>query len=449
MKTTPRTMTAFLAVLVLAMVGANFLLWSLSPMGFQENALQQALAMLLAHSGDDSWGPMAIALEYLAAPGPKPLYSQIFFDGGVKFQYPPSALFGLLGLEALWPGHVRTSDGMTFAGWPSINDIVGWFFVAMSGAASAAVLEIRLQELYVGEDWSKQRWLRVALVLALTLTFFPIVIAFTLGQIQVWLNGIFALAVLFWVVKRPGLCGALIGLICLVKPHYGLFLIWAAIRGEWRLVASGLMIGGAGLVASIATFGLSHHIDYLSALAFMSERGEVFYANQSVNGLLNRLMVVWRPDLYGIDQFNATQFPPYSPWVYWPSLATSAALLLGAMLSARNADAACGFAIAAISITIASPITWEHHYGMLLPLYMLIFPAALWNRNLLFWLTASYVLVGVHIGVTRLLGASLLNVLQSYSLAGALIFLLQLYLRLPYRMLESLPNPVRFIGRSS
>jgi hypothetical protein len=448
MKVTPRSVTALLALLVLGIVVVNLLLWLLSPPGFNDTALQQALDMLMARSGDDSWGPMAIALEYLAAPGPKPLYAQIFFDGGVKFQYPPSALFGLLGLEALWPGHVRTSDGMSFGIWPSINDIVGWIFIAMSAAGSAAVLELRLKELYEGQNWSEQRWLRVVLVMALTVTFSPIVVAFTLGQIQVWINGIFALAVLFWVMKKPGWCGVLIGLMCLVKPHYGAILIWAALRREWTLVTAGLVIGALGLLASVSIFGLSHHIDYVSAVSFMSERGEVYYANQSVNGVLNRLLAAWRPDLYPVEEFNAAQFPPFSAWVYWPSLATSLLLLAGAMLPGKE-NRANDFAIIAISATIASPITWMHHYGIFLPLYMLIFPAALRNQRFLYWLAASYILVALNIGVARLLGPSMLNLLQSYVLAGAFIFLLQLYLRLPYGIVGTVSNPRQSIGRSS
>ncbi len=35
---------------------------------------------------------------------------------------------------------------------------------------------------------------RVVIVLALALTFYPLVKAYTLGQIQNWLNGLFALA---------------------------------------------------------------------------------------------------------------------------------------------------------------------------------------------------------------------------------------------------------------
>ena len=37
---------------------------------------------------------------------------------------------------------------------------------------------------------------------------------------------------------------------------------------------------------------LGYHIDYLRVLSYMAERGEAYFPNQSVNGLLNRLMSI-------------------------------------------------------------------------------------------------------------------------------------------------------------
>ena len=53
---------------------------------------------------------------------------------------------------------------------------------------------------------------RVVIVLALALTFYPLVKAYTLGQIQNWLNGLFALALWFWVSGRKVPSGILIAL---------------------------------------------------------------------------------------------------------------------------------------------------------------------------------------------------------------------------------------------
>ncbi len=109
---TPSRVTWQLAVILLASLAVNLLLWQLSPPGYNDTGLDQTIDMLMARSGDDSWGPMALALEYLDSPGPKPLYAALFFEGGIKFQYPPSALFTLLLMFLAAPERVRISDDM-------------------------------------------------------------------------------------------------------------------------------------------------------------------------------------------------------------------------------------------------------------------------------------------------------------------------------------------------
>src|SRR5262249_50338521 len=201
---------------------------------------------------------------------------------------------------------------------------------------------------------------RVLAVAGLTLTFYPIVKAYTLGQIQVWINGMFALAFLCWVVERRALAGFLMGIVCLIKPQYGLFLLWAILRLEWRFVAAGVVTAGAGLVAAVITYGWTNHVDYLRVLSFLSEHGEAYYPNQTVNGLLNRLMSVNNPDLYITLELPAAMFPPFNPWIYGTVLAVSVALVAAAVFRRKDTtDRAWDFSRMAISCTMASPIAWE------------------------------------------------------------------------------------------
>ncbi|NJM34648.1 MAG: hypothetical protein HC850_07990 [Rhodomicrobium sp.] len=94
------------------------LTWRLSPGGFDDTVFSQSADVLAAKSGDDSWGPMAAALAYLEEPGEKPLYSAVFFDQGIKFQYPPSALFALEGMLLFGEDRVRMSDDAAFPNGP-------------------------------------------------------------------------------------------------------------------------------------------------------------------------------------------------------------------------------------------------------------------------------------------------------------------------------------------
>ena len=59
-----------------------------------------------------------------------------------------------------------------------------------------------------------------ALVVLAALTFYPFIKAYSLGQIQMWLNVLFGIVVLAWMMGAPGAAGAALGLMCLVKPTY-------------------------------------------------------------------------------------------------------------------------------------------------------------------------------------------------------------------------------------
>src|SRR5581483_4003092 len=235
---TSRTLTLGLLAFLLANAFLlNGLLWSLSPAPYRETVLKQSWDVLRGEGGDDSWGAMQVALDHVAEMPDTPLYSKVFFTDNFRFQYPPSALFGLSAMLAVNPARVQVND--VYEGpWPAINTIVGWVFIALTGASVACLLEICLAALRPDIDWRQLRAARVAIVIGLTLTFYPVVKAFTLGQIQLWINGLFALGLLAWAAGWKASSGVLIGAISLIKPHYGLFLLWAALRREMRFAAA-------------------------------------------------------------------------------------------------------------------------------------------------------------------------------------------------------------------
>jgi hypothetical protein len=426
---TPKRVTITLAAFcVFSVFAVNGLLWLLSPLGYQETALTHTIDMLRARSGDDSWGPMALALEYLGEPGSEPLYTALFFEGGIKFQYPPSALFALLALFLAGPQRVRISDDMTPAMWPAVNDLVGWGFILLMIACCAALLEITLKRSHTGEDWSRLRIPRIIIVAVMTLAFYPFIKGFTLGQVQLWINAIFAAALLLFAVEWRIGSGFLVGMLSLLKPHYGLIALWGLRNREWPFAAALLIAGVTGLGISVWTFGLANHLDYLSVLSFMSERGESYYPNQSVNGLLNRFIGRSFPELYHNADYGNGGFPPYNGWVYWPALFVSAAILISALWrQSGESNRLVSLCLMAVSVTIAAPIAWEHHYGLLLPVYAIAFSRLAASRHGLLWLGLSYLLVATFIAAARLLAPTVLNIFQSYMLFGSLILLALLH----------------------
>ena len=419
-------MALFLGLNALVLNGA---LWFFSPEGYNEVVLQHSLAVLRGDGLDDSWGIMSEALDYAKTPHTTPLYSEIFFNRHVKFQYPPTALLAISGMRLVDPDRVRTNE--FYAGpWPTLDVTTSWIFLGLMALATAAVLELRLRELYPAEPWRSTTVLRGIIVAALTLTFYPVVKAFTLGQIQVWINALFALALLAWMLGWKASSGVAIGLICLIKPHYGLFLVWAAIRGEWRFVIGCVSAGCVGLAISIAAFGLADHIDYLSVLLYMFQRGETFYPNQSVNGLLNRLMSIRQPELYGNLEFFIERYAPFNVWIYGLTVASSLTILAAAIILPRHCeggDRVLDFCIMGLSTTVASPIAWEHHYGILLPMFSALLASTLRDRRQLTVLIGSYVLASNFLPATQLVAGSILNVVQSYLFAAVLAVLLLLY----------------------
>jgi hypothetical protein len=105
------------------------------------------------------------------------------------------------------------------------------------------------------------------------------------------------------------------------------------------------------------------------------------------------------------------------------------------------------------SLTIASPIAWEHHYGVLLPIFAILFANMVGERARLAWLAASYLLAANFFLAANALAGSALNIVQSYLLAAALVALALLHLR-PLAAAESVragprPTPPHVLGAAA
>jgi hypothetical protein len=419
----------------------NGILWRVSPEPYKETVLKHTWDVLGARGCDDSWGIMSVSLQYAREKHDTPLYTEIFFNQHLKFQYPPSSLFAIAAL--LWaagPDRVRTEECTTFD-TPTLNDILGWLFILMSALSAAALLDMGLRDKLPASR--PMRVLRAAIVVGFALTFYPMVKAFTLGQIQVWLNGLFALALLCWATGHKVPSGVLIACMCLVKPHYGIFVLWAALRREWRFSIAFTVTVAVVLAASVAAYGFANHIDYIPVLKFLAERGETYYPNQSVNGLLNRVMVLIRPGEWDSINFDDHSFPPYSPLVYWGTV-TSSIVLLGTALVRRgkqgDPDRLFDFCTMAVSIAVASPIAWEHHHGIVFPILAVLLAASVGNRTRLIAFTVCYVFISNFIPATNLMAASVFNVVQSYLFFAVIVVLVMLHMQRPGWQIE-LPAP--------
>jgi hypothetical protein len=304
---------------------------------------------LVGAASSDSWMPMRAAFTWLSGPHQGGVYQEIFFNQHIKFQYPPSSLL----LFAV--PHMAGLD-LT----DRLLNRIGWVMILVEAAAVGAMMYVALQKTPL-----RTRLAAALLAAAMTLFFYPVLRGYSLGQVQAWINTAFAIAALCWLTGRPGVAGLFIGAACLAKPQLGLFLLWGLLRRQWRFSAALAAVAAAGVLLSILWFGLLNQFDYLSALKLMGQRGEAFYFNQSVNGLAHRFLGTADPLI-----FPHHAFPDFNPVVYGATLATSALMLVACLWLGRGGVG--DFLIAGLTFTMASPIAWDHHYGVLPPMLAML-----------------------------------------------------------------------------
>jgi len=346
------------------------------------------------------------------------IYEENFFKRHLKFIYPPTALIFFRPLQDL------DRDRFIFVVTSVINRVfllfgivcIFWFFNDLANRAGRRPGDILLQN---------------ASLALLLLTFYPYFKAFTLGQAQIWINSLMLFSILTYGRRKERLSGVAMGLCALIKPSYGLALVWGLLAKRRRFVAAFLIVVLCGLAASLVLYGWQNHLDYARALSYIGSHGEGYYPNQSINGFLNRLLrngnnLRWVADKY----------PPENAWVRWGTSATSLLILglaLGCGWKSRKRLNLLHYLIILLSITIASPIAWEHTYGFTFIIFVLLWLAIFGGEieNKALWVAAvalSYLLSShfLHF-LNTAFAETRWNFLQSYLLFGELILLALMY----------------------
>ncbi len=363
----------------------------------------------------DSWDPMLRGLDYQLTPHESPLYTQIFFQERIKFQYPPTSLL------FIYPVRLLTRDATAVLDW------ISWIFVL---AISVLIAHLGLQWIDKQPEntaaGKHDRVIRFLILMLYSLTFYPLMKGLSLGQIQTWISLLITLLVFAWWKNKEipaGICGALIALI---KPQYLLLLFWGLLRRKTSFVLTFAITAGVGLCLSLVLFGFEPLWNYFGVLQFLSEHGEAYRANQSVNGLLHRLFL--NGEILTFEKFS---FPPFHQAVYQGTLLSSIVLVLLAIRRPQHAGTASGnlpdLAIIVLTITIASPIAWEHHYAALLPIFAMLIAFPLQRPQKLL-LLGAYVFASNYFAFTKHFSYTAgANLIQSYLLVSGLLVLTILY----------------------
>ncbi|MDM0039509.1 glycosyltransferase family 87 protein [Variovorax sp. J22G21] len=387
-----------------------------------ESALGYARWLFSAHAGTDSWMPMLRASEHLRMHPDIPVFPAVFFEQHVKFQYPLTALLVLDVPMALF-----RVDGATVVTALQILSrlcvpVIGVvFFKLFMGAAQPSNPDSRLP--------LQSTAFLMGLCFVSVILFYPISRSEFHGQIQTSMTLAAALALLAWQRGNPKLAGVLIALCCVIKPQWAIVILWALLRRQWVFAVSATLTTGVFLLIATAMYGLGNMLDYVSVVSFLGRHGESYFINQSVNGLMNRLLFNG-VNLQGAGLvWSGTDFPPFHPVVYAATLVSSILVLGLAMLwNVTKRPGTLDLALIMLALTIASPIAWDHHYGVLFPIFAVVFPAALqrrpWGRWTLPILWGTFVLTSQSFNTaTNLFAGTRFNFLQSYLFFGALMML--------------------------
>ncbi len=281
------------------------------------------------------------------------IYPELFFKKHEKFIYPPTSLFLIEGLNVLDAHGVSaelTWKTVLLLAWAGCVLLGALFYRTLRPAASS---------------------IELAAIAVLGILFLPFAEALYRGQVQILLTFLWELSALFWMRRRKGTAAFFLALTCAFKPQLAIFVLWGVLRREWRFSAVFITTCIALLSCSIVRFGIANHLDYLAVLSYLSRHGEALWANQSMNGLMNRLLRNGDP-----VSWSYTAYPPFRPAVYivstcFSSVLVVAGLLLPQMLGwSRNIADFLFFGCVAV---LMSPISWEHHYGyFFFPLVLLL-----------------------------------------------------------------------------
>lgn len=383
--------------------------------------------------GQDSWSHMSKALDYLSNGNRDHLYEQVFLNRGAKFQYPPSSLIFLQFLQSISPS------------WRSIWTALCWISIAVTAIFSIKAFSHGICGNVTGYRQDRYSHTDLAFLwpalMFFSLTFYPLVKGYTLGQIQVWIDAVFAIGFVCWISGKHFVSGMMTAIACVIKPQMLIMVVWAMLQKQKRFLLGFAAVFVPVLLVALVVFGISAHVDYIRVLSYISRHGDSYYANQSVNGLINRLFLNGR-----IMDWRGLPFSPFNPVSYGATMLTST-ILIGLALfwtrRTRSHASVMGYAIISITSVIASPIAWEHHYGILLPIFAFLFGLYIRKGRPIRYLLAAYLLTATFLlPVHAIANIPGINLLLSYRFAGGLLLLAFLYfLDRKENVICSEPNP--------
>jgi len=353
----------------------------------------------------DSWLPMMKSLDYFKAHPTLPIYDAKLYDTLI---YSLASELPLVAMRKI-----------------GMSDL--WMLRALAVASFLAVWGVAAVSMVMGRWLLRRRgealtWPAAIAVVLATLGCYPLIKGYSLGNAQTFLSFGFTVLLLLWTKGQERWAGVLAAMLTAVKPQFVLLLVWMFVRKKWGAAWAFLASGAVLLAMSVAVFGWHNNLDYIGVLAGLSHKAQSHYANQSMFGTINRMIfngenIAYTPYVY----------TPVIVWVYRVTVVTSLVLvglvLLYPWRKLRGSTA--DIAAMGIASVAASPMAWEHHYGIVVGIAAWAwFAHACWMKKrpwvlgLAVFLCLNFLPVFNHLSDVR--GW---NILQSYLYIGALMLM--------------------------
>ncbi len=404
-RTHDRRLLGFVVVsLLLANVGQWALCRALH-LGNPGNMIPDLKAFFHVRQWTDSWLPMMKSLDYFRAHPTLPIYDAKLYDTLIYSLASELPLVAMRKLGLSDAAMLRTLAVLSFA--------AVWGVAAVSIAMGRWLLRQRGAEM---------TWPAALAVVLATLGCYPLLKGYSLGNAQTFLSLGFTLLLLLWTTGYEARAGAVAAILTAVKPQFILLLVWMLVRRRWGAARAFLACAALLLAASVAVFGWRNNLDYLRVLAGLSHKAQSHYANQSMFGTINRMIFNGENLLY-----HPYVYTPFIPWVYGVTLASSLLLVGLALLYPWKTWRGSTADLAAMGIVsvAASPMAWEHHYGIVLGIaaWAWFAYACWWTRPPWMLAVAAFLCLNFLPAFNYLAGLRGWNLLQSYLYIGALLLM--------------------------
>ena len=397
-----------LAFVLVSLFLANIVQWAVCRvlhLGNPGSIIPDLRSFFHVRQWTDSWLPMMKSLDYFNAHPTLPIYDAKLYDTLI---YSLASELPLVAMRKIGMSDEGILRALAIGSWLAV-----WGVAAVSLLMGRWLLRRRGAEL---------RWPAVVAVVLAVLGCYPLIKGYSLGNAQTFLSFGFAVMLLLWTMGRERSAGVLAALLTAVKPQFILLLVWMLVRKRWGAAWAFVVCGGVLMVASIAVFGWQNNLDYIGVLAGLSHKAQSHYANQSMFGTINRM--IFNGENIGYTPYVYT---PYIPWVYRVTVITSL-LLVGTVLLypwKKLRGSTADIAAMGIASVAASPMAWEHHYGIVVAI-----AAWAWFAHACWMEKRPWVLgVAVFLCMNFLPAFNYLadkrgwNILQSYLYFGALLLM--------------------------